>query len=164
MNAYIQHRPLSISYLLRWSGRLSGVCLFASWVGFVFAELFREGVVFRGLSLIQACALVVVFAGYGLGWRWELAGGVLTLLGTAAFFVVRVLTLTVLPDPAAAWFAAPGALYLLAWSFSYRFGRAKSTSRMRWDRQHSEDLFFERLRKRTARRATSGRASVAGRV
>ena len=160
MYASIQHRPVSMSYLLRWSGRISGAFLFASWVGFVIAEHFRDMVSLRGFSYLQGCALVVVFAGYAIGWRWELAGGLLALFGTAAFFAIHVLTLTVLPGLAAAWFAAPGALYLLAWSFSYRFGRVKSAPRMRWDRQHSEDQFFARLRKRTARGATTGRAGV----
>jgi hypothetical protein len=150
MYASYQRRHVSIPYVLRWSGRVSGALLFASWVGFVIAELFRDGITLGGMSVHQACALAVVFAGYGIGWQSELAGGLLTLLGTAAFFAVHVLTLAMLPSPAAGWLAAPGALYLLAWMLGYRFGRSKSALKAR-ARHQNEELFFSHLRNRGTR-------------
>jgi hypothetical protein len=64
---------------------------------------------------IQAATLFVVFAGYLIGWRNELAGGLLSIFGTAVFGVVCVLTFGVLHSIALVWFAAPGLLYLIAW-------------------------------------------------
>jgi hypothetical protein len=161
MNASLPRHAASISYLLRWCGRVSGVLLFASWVGFVVAEQFRDApTTLHGIPYLQVCALAVVFAGYAIGWRSELAGGLLTLFGTAAFFAVHTITLSVSPSLAAAWFAAPGALFLLAWLLDYRIGSAKPTCRMTWDRRHSGGHFLKRLRTRAARRVTRGRAGV----
>ena len=42
----------------------------------------------------------MVFGGYALGWRHELAGGTLAILGTIAFFVINALTVHVLPGAA----------------------------------------------------------------
>jgi hypothetical protein len=68
-------------------------------------------------SFYQAAALALVFAGYALGWRSELAGGALAILGTVAFFVIQFFTIDSLPDAGAACFALPGILYLLAWKY-----------------------------------------------
>ena len=145
MYASIQRRPVSWAYLMRWSGGISGAFLLLSWLGFVTVELFRPGFTLPTWTLAQACALAIVFAGYVVGWRRELAGGVLTLFGTAAFFAVNVLSTGTTPGLATAWFAAPGVCYLLAWSLAYRFGRVKST-RMARRRRQFEELFFARPR------------------
>jgi hypothetical protein len=68
----------------------------------------------------QAAALALVFAGYALGWRKELAGGVLAIMGTIAFFAVHVLSFGSVPDLGAASFAVPGVLYVLASKFGGR--------------------------------------------
>jgi hypothetical protein len=67
------------------------------------------------VSAYQAAALLVVFAGYLLGWRYEFAGGLLAILGTVTFYAVCALTLGTLPTAGAIGFAVPGILYLLAW-------------------------------------------------
>lgn len=59
---------------------------------------------------------VGVMVGLALAWRWELAGGLLTVGSLAAFYVQNAL----LRDrwPAGPWFlllAAPGFLFLFAW-------------------------------------------------
>jgi hypothetical protein len=59
--------------------------------------------------------LAVVFAGYAIGWRYELAGGLIAVLGTIAFFWVNVVTIGDPPDHVAAIFALPGVLQILAW-------------------------------------------------
>ena len=65
--------------------------------------------------MVSRRALAVVFGGYALGWRHELAGGALAIVGTIAFFVINALTVHVLPGAAALWFAVPGLLYIQAW-------------------------------------------------
>jgi hypothetical protein len=90
-----------------------------AWLGLVLVEAARPAVGQLTLdAFYQAAALAFVFGGYVLGWRKELAGGVLAIFGTVAFFAVHVLTFEVLPGLGAALFAAPGILYVLAWKYN----------------------------------------------
>ena len=58
-----------------------------AWIGLVILEAARPDTDALGPSAYyQAAALAFVFAGYALGWRKELAGGVLAIFGTIAFF------------------------------------------------------------------------------
>jgi hypothetical protein len=121
MYASMQTHHLSYSDLFRWSACFGGAILFIAWLGLVIAELARSE--FRTLSIdsfYQAAALAIVFLGYAVGWREEILGGLFSLFGTAAYFLTVVLTTNVLPGMEAAWFAAPGVLYLLAWQCSGR--------------------------------------------
>ena len=68
----------------------------------------------------QAASLAIVFAGYAIGWRKELAGGIAAIVGTLAFFVVVLTTTREMPGVAALLFAIPGVLYLLAWHYDER--------------------------------------------
>jgi hypothetical protein len=105
--------------LLRWCARAGGAILFVTWLGYVIVEAARTDVGPPTVAAyLQAGALALVFAGYAWGWRNEPAGGVLALLGTAAFFAVPHLSMGYMPDLNAAWFAAPAVLYLLAWQCS----------------------------------------------
>ena len=120
-----QDHHVTYSDLFRWSARFSGAILYVAWLGFAVAELVRSD--FRTLSIdssYQAAALAVVFFGYAVGWREELLGGLFSIFGTAAYFLIVVLTANVPPGIEAAWFAAPGVLYLLAWQCSRRDVRA----------------------------------------
>jgi hypothetical protein len=110
------HRPRAFDLnLLRWCARASAVVVVVIWLALVLAE----AVFFRFEApnevIYQAVALATVFAGYAIGWRKELAGGVIAILGTVLFFVVNFVTIESLPPVEAVWFAAPGVLYLLAW-------------------------------------------------
>jgi hypothetical protein len=92
-----------------------------AWVLLVLLEVARRDVEPPSASAYyQAAALAIVFAGYVLGWRKELAGGILAIIGTVAFFAVHVVTIGILPGLEAVWFAAPGVLFLLAWTFGDR--------------------------------------------
>jgi hypothetical protein len=103
------------SYLFRWTARASAVVMIGIWLGLILAEAMQGKIVEPGVAAFyQAAALAVVFAGYAIGWRHELAGGLLAVVGTVAFFAVHVLSLQFWPDLSAVWFAAPGVLYLLA--------------------------------------------------
>jgi hypothetical protein len=66
-------------------------------------------------QVLQAALLGVVFAGYVIGWRIELAGGLLSILGTFAFGAFYTLTFDQFFPISWALFAAPGLLYLIAW-------------------------------------------------
>jgi hypothetical protein len=67
------------------------------------------------LTQYQALTLAAVFAGYAIGWRNELVGGFIAILGTIAFFALNRLMVGGFPGSGAALFAVPGILYLLAW-------------------------------------------------
>jgi hypothetical protein len=110
-------RPYVLDFhLFRWLARASAVVLLAVWLAFVIGEAVRVQFDLPSASTIyQAVALAIVFAGCAIGWRKELAGGVIAILGTIAFFVVHALTLDSMPHASAAWFAAPGILFLAAW-------------------------------------------------
>jgi hypothetical protein len=117
----LQERHASYPWLFRWCGRAGGLILVVAWLALVIAELARSDVEPPATrAYFQAAALMIVFAGYALGWRKELAGGMLVILGTVAFFAVHMMAFNVWPQLGAAWFAAPGVLYLLSWIFSNR--------------------------------------------
>ena len=119
MYVSLQSRHVPFSSLLRWSARASGAILVVAWLALVILETTRPNVdALHVAAFYQAAALALVFAGYALGWRMELAGGVVSILGTAAFFAVHVLTFGILPGLEAAWFAVPGVLYVLAWKYN----------------------------------------------
>jgi hypothetical protein len=103
-------------HLFRWIARASAAVLVITWLALVIAEAVRSQFdTPSALTIYQGVALAIVFAGYAVGWRNELLGGVIAILGTLAFFAVHVITIGTWPDIAAAWFAAPGVLYLLSW-------------------------------------------------
>ena len=113
-----QQRQLPISMLFRWAGRASGSLLFVGWIGLVIQEAIRSGTPSLAM-MYQGVAFALVFAGYGLGLRYELTGGLLTIFGTVAFFAIVAFTTGILPQADAAWFAVPGVLYLLAWHYDH---------------------------------------------
>jgi hypothetical protein len=118
MYSSIQQRPMPISILFRWAGRASGSLLFVVWFAFVVQEAMQSGAPFVA-TIYQGIAFALVFAGYALGLRYELIGGILAILGTIAFFAVVAITTQILPQAEAAWFAVPGLLYLLAWHYDH---------------------------------------------
>jgi hypothetical protein len=115
MFTYAHQHHLHFPDLLRWSGRACGLSLVVAWLVLVIIESVRSGPFHSAQLLYQAAALAVVFAGYAIGWRSELTGGVLSIVGTIAFFLASAVSVGVLPPLGAAWFAVPGVLYLLAW-------------------------------------------------
>jgi hypothetical protein len=119
MHVFAQGQHVTYSDLFRWSARFSGVILWVAWIGFAIAELARSnGRTISIDSSYQAAALTVVFIGYAVGWGEELLGALFALFGTAAYFLIVLLTANAAPGIEAAWFAAPGVLYLLAWQFN----------------------------------------------
>jgi hypothetical protein len=114
MYASIPQNPASSSELFRWFARASSIVLFVGWVLLLVQELMRDSRVTME-EAIQGTVLAVVFVGYAIGWRKELAGALIALFGTVVFFVVCVVGFGKLPGLAIAWFAFPSVLYILAW-------------------------------------------------
>ena len=107
--------PLSWTQVCRWGARTIAIVLVVSWTAYFVAEVFRPDFSIPATLRMQGAALAVVFAAYAIGWRWELAGGALAVLGTLAFFAVNAFVVGRVPALGALWFAAPGLLYLEAW-------------------------------------------------
>jgi hypothetical protein len=121
----LQEQHATYPWLIRWSGRVGGVIVVIAWITLVIAEFARlDGARPTAIAYYQAATLALVFAGYAIGWWKELAGGVLVLLGTVAFFAVYRIMFDMefgsWPEPGAACFAVPGLLYLLSWKFNKR--------------------------------------------
>ena len=126
MDRSIQYSPELTSDLFRWLGRASGCTLIIAWLAFVVAEVFRSGPPSSTSAASQAGALAVVFMGYLIGWRNELAGGLLAFFGTIAFLmIIYQVTLGAMPQLGALGFAVPGLLYLAAWRKDHRPDRAQ---------------------------------------
>jgi hypothetical protein len=109
---------------LRWFARASAAVLVVAWAVLVSVEAIRNPELPALQTFYQACALAIVFAGYAIGLRNELAGGLVVILGTLVFFAVLFVTMQALPQPAAVLFALPGVLYLLTWLMHRRAPQA----------------------------------------
>jgi hypothetical protein len=118
----IPQNPVSSSEILRWFARASSIVLFVAWILLLAQELMRDNRVTIH-EVIQAAVLTLIFLGYAVAWRKELAGALIALLGIALYFVVCQVEFGELPGLAAAWFAFPSALYFLAWYTNRQYGR-----------------------------------------
>ena len=114
-SSHVHTHPVQSLTLIRWCARAGAIVLTLGWLAYAIAELFHTGFYVPQAPAYQGAALAVVFLGYAIGWQWELAGGLMASVGTAAFFVITVLAVGTWPQMAAAWFAAPGVFYLEAW-------------------------------------------------
>ena len=114
MYASIPQSSASSSELFRWFARASSIVLFMIWIVLLVQDLMGESQV-TSQGTIQAAALAVVFTGFAIGWQKELAGSLIAACGTIMFFAVCAITCGQIPGVAAAWFAFPALLYLLAW-------------------------------------------------
>jgi hypothetical protein len=116
MHTNIQRPIVFDSYLFRAAGRACAAVLIAIWIVLVLAEAIRNRFEMpSALTQYQGLTLAAVFAGYAIGWRNVLVGGLIAILGTLAFFALNRLMADGFPGIGAALFAAPGVLYLLSW-------------------------------------------------
>lgn len=118
----LAHKPHFNYYAVcRYGAVIVAAILMSNWLGLVIAEAIRDRKLVPNIhSFPQAVILALVFGGYMLGWRKELAGGLVSILGTVAFFVHHWFVLGTPPGLAIFWFAAPGLLHLLAWHIDDR--------------------------------------------
>lgn len=106
----------------RWFGRIIGMFLFATVVLLAIGEGLPN--VFTQPVGVQAgfLALGLILAGILGGWKWELAGGAVSLFGWAVFVLAEIRPLSRLN-----WFigalALPGILYLISALLRRRQGR-----------------------------------------
>jgi hypothetical protein len=120
------NRRMEWAEVLHIGAGVAGAVLFACWAGFVVAEAFRPDFKPAAATYLQAAMLAVVFCGYAVGWRHALLGGVMSLVGTAFFFVASLYggtTAQVVAESPAMLFAVPGFMYLL----SAHYGAAKKS-------------------------------------
>jgi len=122
MYACLPQKSASSTELFRWFGRASSIVLFVGWILLLVQELMRDSRVTTD-EAIQGAVLAVVFVGYAIGWRKELAGALIAIFGTVLFFTVCGVAFGRLPGLAAAWFALPSVLYFLAWYTQRKFGK-----------------------------------------
>ncbi len=113
---------LSLATQLKWLARTSAEIIAVLWTGCFLAELaiMRQTAVPLTLA-VQAAAVAAIFAGYVIGGRREQLGGWMTILATAAFIAAPALNGNwTLANLQLAWFALPGALYLLALHYEHQ--------------------------------------------
>ena len=123
MYASTHNRRMEWAQVLHLGAGVAGAVLFASWAGFVVAEAFRPDFKPALATYLQAAMLAVVFCGYAVGWRRALLGGVMSLVGTALFFVASLnggTTTQVIAESPAMLFAVPGFMYLLSAHYAAR--------------------------------------------
>lgn len=126
MYTSVQNRHVSDSWLFRYCGRAGGLIVMGSWLVVVVAETVRKGPPVLE-NYYQAVPLAVIFAGYAVGWRKEILGGLLAIAGTVAFIAQYVTMFGTLPGTGAVWFAAPGLFYLIAHYLDGRHGEQLSS-------------------------------------
>lgn len=117
---YVHFRPAEpppADVLVRWTARFWSVAT----IGFVLAFIVGEGVHLSGLHQWIGFLFfpIGVCAGMLVAWRSEGMGGIITVASLLAFYAVSLVSLGRAPG---GWaflaFAAPGFLFLLAWSLS----------------------------------------------
>lgn len=118
----LTHKPHFNYYAVcRYAAVIVAAILMSNWLGLVIAEAIRDWKLVPNIhSFPQAVILAFVFGGYVMGWRKELAGGLISILGTLAFFAHHWIVLGTPPGLAIFWFAVPGLLFLLASHFDDR--------------------------------------------
>ncbi|HVT26479.1 MAG TPA: hypothetical protein VHE81_00530 [Lacipirellulaceae bacterium] len=113
MYASVPSRHVPYSWLVRYCGRASGLIIVVSWLALVLAETLRSGMPVLS-NYYQAAMLAIVFIGYAVGWRHEVLGGALAIVGTIGFLTLYIAMFEALPPTGALCFAIPGVLYLIA--------------------------------------------------
>mgnify|MGYP001064172481 CR=1 FL=1 len=102
--------------VVRWIARISAGLTAALILLFFIGEGFTEGFALLHLSVRETgmlVAFVAVWLGLLLGWKWELYGGLLTVCGTAAFYLLDYLFSGTFPrGPFFLIFASPSLLFI----------------------------------------------------
>jgi hypothetical protein len=119
--------PNPVAALCRWTARVIAALLLGLFLFFAIGEGLPNPLTLSPVIQAEFLALALVFGGILLGWRWELVGGLLSLL-SAGLFYVAVLSSGV--GNTAIWFpvalAIPGALYVTS-ALLRRAGIRRST-------------------------------------
>ena len=113
MYASVQKHDVPPSALFRYCGRAGALIIVVSWLALVIVEFIRSGLPVMA-NYYQGAMLGIVFVGYAVGWRKELLGGALAILGTIGFVVLNAVMFASFPVSGAEGFAVPGVFYVIA--------------------------------------------------
>ena len=98
--------------VLRWLARITGLMLAGLGLFFVVGEGPPHPVRQPISVQLEFLAMLLMLAGFLLGWRWEAAGGILAVVGFAVFFATEMVVNGRQPGRAIPLFAIPGVLFL----------------------------------------------------
>ena len=112
--------------IIRWIARISAllmaVLILLFFVGEAMAEGFEPLLHLSVRESLMMVAFVDLWLGLILGWRWELLGGLMTILGFASFYLLNVLFTGAFPrGPFFFILAAPSLLFLYVGLVRRRF-------------------------------------------
>ena len=102
--------------IVRWTARILGTLLFLTIAMFAVGEGVPNPLALTLEELVGFVAILMIAAGYVVGWKWDLAAGVLILAGIAMFCATEIVMYHRFPK--LGWFfwtmAVPGVLYLVS--------------------------------------------------
>lgn len=102
-----------VRWVARISSALTAALILLIFVGEGLAEGFEPLLHLTARETAMMVAFVAVWLGLLLGWKWELYGGLLTVCGVAAFYLLDVLFSGTFPrGPFFLIFASPALLFL----------------------------------------------------
>ena len=119
------YAPIQYSTIIvRWIARIWGLAS----ILLLLAFLFGEGLAFTQITPVEWIQLLLfpfgVMVGLLIAWRWEGAGGALTVMSFILFYLLHYLIAGNLPrGPYFGLVAAPGLLFLMCWMLSRRSSR-----------------------------------------
>ena len=102
-----------VRWIARISSALTAALILLIFIGEGLAEGFEPILHLTVRETAMMAAFVAVWLGLLLGWKWELYGGLLTVCGVAAFYLLDYLFSGTFPrGPFFLIFASPGLLFL----------------------------------------------------
>ncbi len=109
-------QSFDLNFVLRWTARISGALLFVFWALLLAKEGFGKFTFSSNSENILITCQIITFLGLGLIWFNELLGGILSILGMLAFYLINFLASNELPAAALLLlFYIPGILALISW-------------------------------------------------
>jgi hypothetical protein len=109
--------------ICRWAGRIIGTLLVAVVVAIAIGEGMPNLLTQSGIVQLGFAALGLLLLGILIGWRWELAGGCLSLVGWCLFYVQMISPSR--PNWLLWALAIPGILYITSY-LSARYASRRS--------------------------------------
>ncbi len=102
-----------VRWIARISAGLAAALILLIFVGEGLAEGFQSILHLTTRETAMMVAFIAVWLGLVLGWKWELAGGLLAICGTAAFYLLDYAFSSTFPrGPFFLLFASPGLLFI----------------------------------------------------
>lgn len=103
-------------FCCHWMARLASILIFVMWLAMLIGDGLPNNNSIDNVQLWgQFVMLVLMFAGYTLGWKNALWGGIVSLAAVGMFGVMYIAEVHLLPAPQLVLFAVPSLLYLAAY-------------------------------------------------